>query len=51
MTDTPEALELLVEYCAKLKHLEKVELLKYHELGLSKWEALGEAYPMHGVAE
>eukprot|EP00768_Dysnectes_brevis_P000903 gnl/Dysnectes_brevis/1208_a1350_2787.p1 GENE.gnl/Dysnectes_brevis/1208_a1350_2787~~gnl/Dysnectes_brevis/1208_a1350_2787.p1 ORF type:complete len:307 (+),score=126.49 gnl/Dysnectes_brevis/1208_a1350_2787:193-1113(+) len=46
MTDRPEDLDLLVEYCGRQKHLEKVELLKYHELGLDKWKELGLDYPM-----
>ena len=36
------------EFIAKLKGVEKVEILPYHDLGKFKWEKLNLTYPLEG---
>ncbi|MFZ4648199.1 MAG: pyruvate formate-lyase-activating protein [Patescibacteria group bacterium] len=48
-TDDREDLEKLGAFCGKLKNLERLELLPYHELGISKYKKLGLPYKLEGV--
>lgn len=49
LTDGREHLEGLREYIKTLKNVQKVELLPYHVMGESKYEALGISYPLKGT--
>jgi pyruvate formate lyase activating enzyme len=49
LTDGYDNVESVAEFCATLKSLERVEILRFHQLGQPKWEALGLAYPLSGV--
>lgn len=44
-----EALGQYIRDDLGVEHVEKVELLPYHELGKHKWEAMGEKYMLDGV--
>ncbi len=50
LTDGEEHLRGLRDYLRTLKHVERVELLPYHTLGVSKYAALGIPYPLDGVS-
>lgn len=43
------ALRRTAAFIQKLDHVEKVEILPYHEMGVYKWEALGLDYPLKGI--
>lgn len=49
LTDGEAHLQGLREYLKALKHVERVELLPYHTLGVSKYAALGVPYRLEGV--
>jgi pyruvate formate lyase activating enzyme len=49
ITDNKEDLEKLKEFIASLKNVEKVELLKYHNMGKFKWENLGFKYELENI--
>ena len=49
LTDGEAHYEGLREYLKTLKHVQRVELLPYHTLGVSKYEALGIPYSLKGV--
>jgi len=51
ITDNKENLEKLADYVAKLKNVEKIELLPFHQLGTHKWEEMGFEYPLKDVKE
>ena len=51
ITDKEEHLIKLKEFVSTLKTVEKVEVLGYHTLGVSKWEMSEEEYPLKGVPE
>jgi pyruvate formate lyase activating enzyme len=49
ITDNNEDLEQLRDFISSLKTVEKVELLKYHDMGKFKWENLGLKYELENV--
>ncbi len=49
ITDDEDGLYELSSFIKKLKTVEKVEVLPYHTLGVSKWEKLNIKYPLSGV--
>ena len=49
LTDGEEHLQGLERYLQTIRHIEKVELLPYHTLGVHKYAALGIPYPLEGV--
>lgn len=49
LTDGEQHLEALGRYIRKLSHVQKVELLAYHTLGVPKYHSLGIHYPLEGV--
>lgn len=49
ITDSEEDLKKLSEFIKSLKTVEKVEVLPYHTLGVSKWEKLGISYPLKNI--
>ncbi len=48
-TDSRRYLEGLKKYVESLKHVEKVELLPYHILGVEKYHTMDIPYPLTGV--
>lgn len=51
INDTKEYILELKEFISKLKNIEKVELLPYHTMALSKYQKLGIPYPLENVPE
>lgn len=49
LTDSRESLQALKAFVDGLNTVEKVEILPYHTLGLSKWTKLGIDYPLDGI--
>ena len=49
LTDVEDDLREMAAFIGTLKNVERVEILPYHTLGLSKWQKLGIAYPLEGV--
>ena len=48
-TDDEQDLLKLREFATRLKCVDKIEVLGYHDLGRFKWEELGCKYPLEGV--
>ncbi len=51
ITDKKENLEKLADYVSKLKNVEKIELLPFHQMGTHKWEEMNLEYPLKDVKE
>ncbi|MEI6856172.1 pyruvate formate-lyase-activating protein [Psychrilyobacter sp.] len=51
ITDRKENLEKLADYISKLKNVEKIELLPFHQLGTHKWEEMNLDYPLKDAVE
>nr|WP_315024928.1 pyruvate formate-lyase-activating protein [uncultured Aminipila sp.] len=49
INDTEANIEALNEFVKKIKHVDKVELLGYHNLGVEKYEKLGIKYRLKDV--
>lgn len=49
ITDDKEDLENLKDFIASLSNVEKVEFLKYHDMGKFKWESLGQPYELENI--
>jgi pyruvate formate lyase activating enzyme len=49
ITDDEEQLHKLAEFIRTMKHVEKIEILPYHKLGVYKWETLGLDYQLGHV--
>lgn len=49
ITDNEKDIRQLATFLSDFNHLEQVELLPYHCLGLKKWEALGKPYALPDV--
>ncbi len=49
LTDDEAGLKEMDAFIDTLKSVERVEVLPYHTLAISKWENLGIAYPLEGV--
>ena len=45
LTDGYDNVESVADICAGLKSLERVEILRFHQLGRDKWEKLGPRVP------
>ena len=46
LTDIPEEMGALAEFCASLGIVERAEILPFHQLGRYKWQRLGIEYPL-----
>lgn len=51
ITDKTEELEALGEYLSTMPNIEKLEILPYHALGVSKYENLGMEYSLKDVPQ
>ena len=49
VTDSDDELKKIKAFSQGLTNVEKLEILPYHTLGVSKWEKLGIDYPLIGV--
>lgn len=49
ITDDKEDLLKLKDFISSLSNVQKIELLKYHNMGKFKWESLGEKYELENV--
>jgi len=49
LTDGHDNVEKLAEFVAGLKNVERVEILRFHQMGREKWHKLGVPYPMENV--
>jgi pyruvate formate lyase activating enzyme len=49
LTDDYNNVERVADICAALKSLERVEILRFHQLGKPKWETLGLVYPLKDI--
>ncbi len=49
ITDTKEDLLKLKDFINSLSNVEKIELLKYHDMGRFKWENLGYEYALKNI--
>jgi len=46
LTDGIDNVQRVADFCAGLKTVQRVEVLRFHQLGSDKWERLGLAYPL-----
>ena len=46
LTDDYDNVQRVADFCAGLKTLERVEILRFHQLGRSKWDKLGLNYTL-----
>jgi pyruvate formate lyase activating enzyme len=49
LTDIPEEMRALAEFCASLEIVERAEILPFHQMGRYKWHKLGIEYPLDGT--
>jgi pyruvate formate lyase activating enzyme len=49
LTDSYDNVEKVADICAGLKSLERVEILRFHQMGRDKWHKLGLAYQLEDV--
>ena len=49
ITDGKEDLLILKELIQSLSNVEKVEILKYHDMGKFKWEQMGYKYELEDI--
>ena len=49
LTDAYDNVEKLADIVAGLKNVERVEILRFHQIGRDKWHKLGLPYPMENV--
>lgn len=47
-SDAPEDLEAFAKHFSKYQHLERIEILPYHDFARAKYEELGGCYPLEG---
>lgn len=49
LTDAVDNVEKVADICAGMKSLERVEVLRFHQMGRDKWKQLGIAYPLENT--
>jgi pyruvate formate lyase activating enzyme len=49
LTDGYDNVERVADICAGLRSVERVEILRFHQMGKSKWQKLGLDYPLADV--
>jgi pyruvate formate lyase activating enzyme len=49
LTDGHDNVEKVADICAGLQSVERVEILRFHQMGRDKWHKLGLAYPLENV--
>lgn len=46
LTDSPENIDAIAKIVTRWKTVTRLEVLPFHQMGMDKWEALGEEYPL-----
>jgi pyruvate formate lyase activating enzyme len=46
LTDGYDNVEKVADICAGLRSVERVEILRFHQMGRDKWHKLGLEYPL-----
>ena len=49
LSDGRDNVERVADFCARLKSVERVEILRFHQMGRDKWHRLGLDYPLENV--
>jgi pyruvate formate lyase activating enzyme len=49
LTDQFDNVEKVADVCAGLQSLERVEILRFHQMGRDKWHKLGLIYPLQNT--
>jgi pyruvate formate lyase activating enzyme len=49
LSDGHDNVEKVADFCAELKSVERVEILRFHQMGRDKWHKLGLAYALENV--
>ena len=49
LTDGYDNVEKVADFCAGLKSVERVEILRFHQMGRDKWHKLGLEYPLENI--
>jgi pyruvate formate lyase activating enzyme len=49
LTDDYDNVEKVADICAELRSLERVEILRFHQMGRDKWKKLGLEYRLENV--
>jgi pyruvate formate lyase activating enzyme len=49
LTDGQDNVEKVADFVAGLKSVERVEILRFHQMGRDKWQKLGLDYPLANV--
>jgi pyruvate formate lyase activating enzyme len=49
LTDGVDNVERVAAFCAGLATVQRVEILRFHQMGRDKWHKLGLEYPLEGV--
>ena len=50
LTDNRDNIEKVADICTGLRSLERVEILRFHQMGLAKYKQLGVPYPLEHAA-
>ncbi len=49
LTDGEDNVEKVADICERLGSLERIEILRFHQMGRDKWHRLGLAYPLENI--
>jgi pyruvate formate lyase activating enzyme len=49
LTDGHDNVQKVADFCAELKSVERVEILRFHQMGKDKWHKLGLEYPLQDI--
>lgn len=49
LTDAYDNVQKVADFCAGLASIERVEILRFHQMGRDKWHKLGLEYPLENV--
>ena len=49
LSDDFDNVEKVADFCAGLKSLERVEILRFHQMGREKWHGWASSYPLENV--
>ena len=49
LTDGHDNVQKVADLCADLQSVERVEILRFHQMGRDKWHKLGLEYPLENV--
>ena len=49
LSDGYDNVQKVADFCAELKTVQRVEILRFHQMGRDKWQKLGLDYPLENV--